>query len=139
MAVQDLIGTNYHEALFLDAEGLIAEGPGENFFIVKGGKLITPPKGTILPGITRATVMELARKRGITVEEKQITPEEAFAADEAFFTGTAAEVTPIGTIDDHKIGTGKPGEITKVLKQGYLDVVYGRDRAYDHYLTYVSA
>ena len=137
LAVLELKGTHYHEALLLDCDGNIAEGPGENFFIVKNGEIFTPTLGTILPGITRNTVLEIATKKGIKCTEKKLTLEDAFGADEAFYTGTAAEVTLIKTIDDKTIGSGTPGKISKPLKDAYLDVVYGRNREYDRYLTYV--
>jgi len=133
----ELKDTHYHEALFLDSEGLVAEGPGENFFMVKSGKIHTPPLGTILAGITRQTVMELAKDMGITVIEQKITVDEALNADEAFFTGTAAEVTPIGSINDHKLGSGGVGEISRKIRDTYLDVVYGRRPEYAKFLTWV--
>lgn len=138
MAVIALKGTHYHEALFLDSEGNIAEGPGENFFIVRDGTLFTPPVGTILPGITRQTIFKLAADRGYKVVEAVITPDEAFSADEAFFTGTAAEVTLIRTIDDKIIGDGKPGAISSELKKLYMEVVKGAHAEYDHFLSYVG-
>ena len=138
LAVLELRGTKYHEALFLDADGNIAEGAAENFFIVKDGVLTTPPLGTILSGITRQTVLELARDSGIPIVEKTLTLDEALQADEAFFSGTAAEVTPIKTIDDHTIGDGSIGPVSKKLKDAYLDVVYGRNPRYYNLLTFVS-
>lgn len=138
LAVRELIGTHYHEALFLDEQQQIAEGPGENFFIIKGTELITPPAGTILEGITRATIMEIAQAEGLSVSQRVIPLQEALGADEAFYTGTAAEVTPIRSIDDNTIGHGEVGEITRMLKTKYLDIVAGKDDAYEHYLTYVN-
>jgi len=137
LAVLELKGTKYHEALFLDAEGMIAEGPGENFFIVKNGEITTPPLGTILAGITRSTVIEMAKDAGFSIVERPISLEEAYDADEAFFTGTAAEVTPIGTINDHTIGSGATGPITAALKARYLDATYGRSASYRNFLTFV--
>jgi len=138
LAVLELRGTKYHEALFLDADGNIAEGPAENFFMVKDGVLTTPPLGTILSGITRRTVLELAKDFGIQVVERPLTLDEALQADEAFFTGTAAEVTPIKTIDDQIIGDGSIGPVSRKLKTAYLDVVYGRNPGYYRFLTFVS-
>jgi branched-chain amino acid aminotransferase len=138
LAVLELRGTHYHEALFLDAEGKIAEGPGENIFIVKNKEISTPPLGTILAGITRATVMEIARDRGYKLVERSLTLEDALGADEAFFTGTAAEVTPIRSIDDKKLGDGKPGPVTQDLRATYLDTVQGRNATYSKYLTLVK-
>lgn len=138
LAVLELQGTKYHEALFLDADGLVAEGPGENFFIVRDNQLITPPLGTILPGITRATVLEIARTMGISTSEHPITLDDALSADEAFFTGTAAEVTPIATINDQRIGAPGVGALTKRLKVAYDDIVHGRDERHLHFLTFVQ-
>jgi len=126
LAGLELRGTHYHEALLLDYQGYIAEGPGENIFIVKDGVLKTPKVGSILRGFTRDTVIKIAGMDGIVVEECDISPEEAFTADEAFFTGTAAEVTPIRSIDDHVFGDGKVGPITKHVKERYLNTVHGR-------------
>ncbi len=137
LSVLDLKGSKYHEALLLDYNGDIAEGPGENFFIVKDGKLYTPPKGTILVGITRDTIMKLAADMKIEVIEKKLRPADAFAADECFYTGTAAEVTPIRSIDDHVIGKGECGPITTRIQDRYKDVVEGRDPIFEHMLTYV--
>jgi branched-chain amino acid aminotransferase len=138
LAVLELKGTKYHEALLLDSEGFIAEGPGENFFIVKGKEISTPPLGSVLAGITRATVIERARDLGYTITERPMKLAEAFEAEEAFFTGTAAEVTPIGSIDDRPIGNGKAGATSLKLKSAYLDVVYGRAKAYEKFLTFVE-
>jgi branched-chain amino acid aminotransferase len=136
LANLELQGTHYHEALFLDVDGNIAEGAGENFFIVKDGVIYTPKLGSILAGITRNTVMELALQQGYHVIEADLTLADAFAADEAFFTGTAAEVTPIRSIDDSIIGDDSLGPITQVLRSRYLDLVYGKLPEYEHYLTY---
>jgi branched-chain amino acid aminotransferase len=138
LAVQEVQGTHYHEALFLDFEGNIAEGPGANFFIIKDRQLFTPPSGSILPGITRASVIEIARDKGLTVSEKKLTVAEAQDADEAFFTGTAAEMTPIGSIEDKPLRHSAPGPITSELKQAYLDAAYGRSSHYSKFLTIVS-
>lgn len=138
MAVLELKGTKYHEALFLDSEDNIAEGPGENFFIIKKREIITPPLGAILAGITRATLIELARDRGYQVTERAISLSEALSADEAFFTGTAAEVTPIASINDAPLNGGKAGPVSLELKEAYMDVVRGRNRSYDRFLTFVD-
>ena len=138
LAVQEVQGTQYHEALFLDYEGNIAEGPGANFFIIKDREIITPPCGTILPGITRASVIEIARDKGCVVTERKLTVAEAQDADEAFFTGTAAEMTPIGSIEDKQLRAGAPGPIRSELKQAYLDAAYGRSHRYNKFLTFVS-
>jgi branched-chain amino acid aminotransferase len=138
LAVQEVQGTHYHEALFLDYEGNIAEGPGANFFFIKDRTLYTPPAGNILPGITRASVIEIARDKGFTVTEKSLTVAEALDADEAFFTGTAAEMTPIGAIEDKPLRYAAPGPLTAELKAAYLDAAYGRSPRYDKFLTFVS-
>ena len=137
MAKYEAIEAGYEEALMLDDEGFIAEGSGECFFIVRDGVLITPPNDNSLESITQATVLELARDRDIPIERRRITRDEVYIADEAFFTGTAAEITPIREVDGRVIGDGKRGEITKELQDAYFDVVYGRDKAYKHYLTYI--
>ena len=142
LAALEIKGTKYHEALFLDEGGLITEGPGENFFIVNGGKVTTPPLGKILAGITRSTVMGIIQDLGISLEEREISLAEALQSDEAFFTGTAAEVTSINSIDDQTIGPGGVGPVTAKIKERYLDVVYGRcldlNPLYRSYLTFIS-
>ncbi len=127
----------YDEALLLDSEGNIAEGPGENFFMVKGNTIVTPPLGTILPGITRASVLELAQEHGYTTEERPLSLQEAQEADECFFTGTAAEVCPIAELD------GKPlphpfGPVTKTLKDAFHEVVQGKNKKHAEWLAEVS-
>lgn len=127
----------HDEAILLDTQGYIAEGSGENIFMVKNNVLITPPKGAILPGITRDSVMQLAKSHGWEVREEFITRNQIYLADEVFFTGTAVEVTPIREIDGHAIGTGKPGEITRTLTDSFFKVVRGENPAFKHWLTYV--
>ncbi len=138
MAKFEAIEAGYEEALMLDDEGFVAEGSGECFFIVRDGKLITPPNDNSLESITQATVIELAQDMGIEVERRRITRDEVYIADEAFFTGTAAEVTPIREVDARIIGDGKRGPVTKKLQDAYFDVVYGRNDKYKHYLTYIE-
>lgn len=138
LAVQEVHGTKHHEALFLDYEGNIAEGPGANFFIIRGKNLYTPPTGMILPGITRASVIEIARDLGYSVTEKSLSVKEAQDADEAFFTGTAAELAPVGSIDDAPLRVPAPGPHTKTLKDAYLDAAYGRNPHYHKFLTFIS-
>ena len=134
----ELEETDYHEALFMDHDGNIAEGAGENFFIVKDNVISTPSLGHILPGITRATIIEIAEHYGYKVVEEKITLEQAQEADEAFFTGTAVEVTPIRSIDDAIIGTADVvGDVTAFIKQTYDDVVHGRNEHFLKYLTFV--
>lgn len=134
----ELENTHYHEALFMDHDGNIAEGAGENFFIVKDDVLFTPELGHILPGITRATIIEIARHYGYEVVEQPVSLEQALQADEAFFTGTAVEVTPIKSINDQMIGDGTLGSVTEFIKNTYDDVVHGRNQDFIHYLTFVD-
>ncbi len=137
MAKFEAIEAGYEEALLLDEEGFVAEGSGECFFIVRDGKIITPPHDNSLESITQATVIELAEKLGYTVEFRRITRDEVYICDEAFFTGTAAEVTPVREVDARVIGNGKRGPVTEELQREYFDVVYGRNKDFEHYLTYI--
>jgi branched-chain amino acid aminotransferase len=139
MAKYEAIEAGYQEGLLLDTEGFIAEGSGECIFIVRDNVLITPPNDTSLESITQATVLEIAEKMGIKIERRRISRDEVYICDEAFFTGTAAEVTPIKEVDARIIGDGKRGAMTKQLQEAYFDVVYGRNPDYDHYLTYIEA
>ncbi len=127
----------YDEALLLDVDGFVAEGSGENVFIVRRGKLYTPDLTSALEGITRDTIIQLAAEEGIEVVEKRITRDEVYSADEAFFTGTAAEVTPIRELDNRTIGSGRRGPVTERLQAKYFDCVQGRSEAHAHWLTYV--
>ena len=138
LAKFEAIDCGYEEALLLDDEGFIAEGSGECFFIVRDGILITPPNDNSLESITQDTVLKLANDFGLPVERRRITRDEVFIADEAFFTGTAAELTPVKEVDARVIGNGKRGEITKKLQDAYFDVVYGRNEKYKDMLTYIS-
>lgn len=138
MAIREIQGTHYREALLLDYKGNVAEGPGENFFIVKKNDVLTPPHGNILPGITRDTVMRLARDLGYRVQEKILKPRDVYQADETFFTGTAAEVTPIKSVDDHVFGNGAIGPVTSALKTAYMDAVMGKNRKYQDWLTLIE-
>jgi branched-chain amino acid aminotransferase len=126
----------YDEAVLMDVQGYVSEGSGENLFIVKKGKLITPPlSASILEGVTRDTVLELAREDGIPVSEEMVTRDQLYLADEAFLTGTAAEVTPIREVDNRRVGEGAIGPITKQLQQRYFDVVKGTDSSHPEWLT----
>jgi len=127
----------YDEALLLDYKGHIAEGPGENVFIVKNNKLLTPKLGTVLPGITRDSIITIAKDLGYVAKERDITVKELLNADEALFCGTAAEVTPIGQVNNAVIGNGKTGIITKKLHDKYLEIVQGKDKKYSKWLTYM--
>ncbi|MBT3047209.1 MAG: aminotransferase class IV, partial [Candidatus Thiodiazotropha sp. (ex Clathrolucina costata)] len=127
----------YDEALMLDAEGYVMEGSGENIFIVRDGVIYTPDLTSALDGITRKSVIALAEERGYKVVEKRITRDEVYIADEAFFTGTAAEVTPIREVDNRPIGDGGRGPITEILQKSYFDLVHGRLDAHPEWLAYV--
>ena len=137
MAKFEAIEAGYEEGLLLDSEGFIAEGSGEIFFMVKDGKLVCPPNDNALESITQDTVLKLAEDMGIPIERRRITRDEVYIADEAFFTGTAAEVTPIRDVDGRVIGNGKRGEITEQLQKAYFDVVYGRNEKYIDMLTFI--
>ena len=128
----------YDEAILLDAQGYVAEGSGENIFVVNEGRLYTPALDVALDGITRKSVIAIAEEMGLPVIEKRITRDELYAADEVFFTGTAAEVTPIREIDHREIGIGERGPITTEIQQRYFDIVEGKNPAYRHWLTYVK-
>lgn len=138
MALKEVSKAGYDEALLLDTDGFVAEGSGENFFMVRDGVLYTPELASALEGITRDTVIELAREIGIEVREKRITRDEVYISDEAFFTGTAAEVTPIRELDDRAIGNGKRGPITERLQKMYFDQVEGRRDQHREWLTFVK-
>jgi branched-chain amino acid aminotransferase len=130
----------YDEAILLDTQGYVSEGSGENLFVVKRGCLITPPlSGSILAGITRETILTLAREEGIPVREERITRDELYLSDEAFFTGTAAEVTPIREVDNRAIGAGKPGPVTLQLQQRYFDIVREADDSHPEWHTFLHA
>lgn len=137
MALQEALHDGYDEALLLDAAGFVMEGSGENIFIIRDGILYTPDLTSALDGITRRTVIELARSIGLKVVEKQITRDEVYIADEAFFTGTAAEVTPIREIDNRTIGHGGRGPVTEKLQSMYFDAVHGRSDNHRNWLNEV--
>ena len=137
LAHQEAAQDGYEEALLLDVDGFVAEGSGENIFIVRNGKLYTPDLTAALEGITRDTIVQLAGELGIPVIEKRITRDEVYGADEAFFTGTAAEVTPIRELDRRSIGAGTAGPITKQLQKMYFDIVHGRSEKHADWLTLV--
>ncbi|MBD3618306.1 MAG: branched-chain amino acid transaminase [Chromatiales bacterium] len=139
LALQEAQRDGYDEALLLDIDGFVAEGSGENFFLVKDGVIYTPELTSALNGITRKTLFTLAGELGIPVKEKRITRDEVYIADEAFFTGTAAEVTPIRELDNRRIGAGTRGPITERLQSLYFDVVHGRHDGHMDWLTLVQA
>lgn len=138
MAKYEALECGFEEALLLDDSGFVAEGSGECFFIVRNGKLITPPSDNALESITQAMVIELANDLGLEVERRRITRDEVYICDEAFFTGTAAEITPIKSLDFRQIGDGKRGEVTKRLQENFFEIVLGKNSKYSHYLTYIS-
>ncbi len=137
LALKEALDTGYDEALLLDTNGYVMEGSGENLFIVRDGIIYTPDLTSALDGITRRTVIQLAEEANLKVIEKRITRDEVYIADEAFFTGTAAEVTPIRELDGRKIGSGARGPITEKLQAKYFDVVHGRSPVHEDWLTYV--
>jgi branched-chain amino acid aminotransferase len=137
LAHQEAAQDGYDEALLLDVDGFVSEGSGENIFIVRNGKLYTPDLTAALEGITRDTIVQLAGEIGLEVVEKRITRDEVYSADEAFFTGTAAEVTPIRELDRRNIGEGKAGPVTKQLQKMYFDVVTGKSAKHADWLTLV--
>jgi len=138
MAKQESKLAGFDEAILTDVNGYVSEGSGENIFLVKGGSITTPPlSSSILAGITRDTVIRLAREEGVAVREEPITRDELYLADEVFFTGTAAEVTPVRMVDHRVIGRGAMGEITRLLQKRYFDVVRGSDDSHPEWLTRV--
>jgi branched-chain amino acid aminotransferase len=138
LAVREARDKGFEEALLLDRNGNVAEGSGENLFLVKDGRLVTPGvESSILPGITRDSVLALARDASIPVEVRPVTRGEVIGADEAFFTGTAAEVTPIREVDGYRIGPGKRGPITERLQKAFFRAVHGEDATKAHWLTLV--
>ena len=137
LANQEATGLGYDEALLLDTEGYVSEGSGENVFIVRNGVIYTPDLASCLDGITRDATLTIARDLGIEVREKRITRDEMYCADEAFFTGTAAEVTPIRELDDRIIGEGRRGPVTKQIQDAFFAAVGGTDEKYKKWLTLV--
>ena len=138
LALQEAQRDGYDEALLLDVDGFVAEGSGENLFIVRDGVLYTPELTSALEGITRDTLMRIAADEGIKVREKRITRDEVYVADEAFFTGSAAEITPIRELDGRIIGSGDRGPLTKKLQSLYFDQVHGRRTVHAEWLAYVN-
>lgn len=135
LANTEALQDGYDEALLLDTEGFVAEGSGENLFIVKDGVLYEPEIASALTGITRSTIHALAADFGLRVVTKRLTRDDVYIADEAFFTGTAAEVTPIREVDNRQIGSGRRGPITEMLQNAFFDMVNGRNPKYHHWLS----
>jgi branched-chain amino acid aminotransferase len=138
LALQEALAAGCDEALLLDSEGYVAEGSGENIFIIRNGVIYTPDLTSALEGITRDTIFQLAQEIGVSLREKRITRDEVYVADEAFFTGTAAEVTPIRELDGRRIGNGGRGPITERLQALYFDQVHGRRETHPEWLTPIS-
>jgi branched-chain amino acid aminotransferase len=138
LAKRMAIKSGFEEALMLDPQGHVAEGTGENIFVVKNGIVRTPPSsGAILAGITRDTTITLLREQGVEVHEEPIARDELYIADEVFLTGTAAEITPVRDIDHRKVGRGEAGPVTRRLQEAYFAVVKGNDAKHDHWLSFV--
>ena len=135
LAKNEAVTCGYDEALLLDTEGYVSEGSGENIFIVRKGILKTTPLTSILEGITRDSVSEIAHDEGVEVREEKFTRDELYISDEAFFTGTAAEVTPIRLVDGRSIGAGRPGKITRRIQSLFFDIVRGKNKKYESWLT----
>jgi branched-chain amino acid aminotransferase len=135
LAKKEAISCGYDEAILLDTEGYVSEGSGENIFMVRKGILKTTPLTSILEGITRNSIIEIAYDEGIPVREQKFTRDELYIADEAFFTGTAAEVTPIRIVDGRVIGTGRPGKMTRRIQSLFFDIVRGKNNKYEPWLT----
>jgi len=137
LAKKEVKAAGYDEAVLLDPDGYIAEGSGENIFMVRKGIMKTTPLTSILAGITRESIIHLAREMGMTVVEERFTRDDLYIADEAFLTGTAAELTPIREVDNRVIGTGKPGPVTQKLQDAFFNIVQGRETRYKDWLTYL--
>lgn len=137
LAKLEVTRDGYDEAIMLDTEGYVCEATGENIFVARQGRLKTPPLTSILPGITRDSVITIARDLGFQVQEERLTRDELYIADEVFFTGTAAEITPVREVDQRPIGQGQPGPLTRKLQDTFFDVVRGNLSAYRHWLTYL--
>ena len=137
LAKHEVEKSGYDEAIMLDAEGYVSEASGENIFIVRDRKIKTTPLTSILPGITRDSMIALARDKGYELVEERFTRDELYIADEAFFTGTAAELTPIREVDDRQIGSGRRGPVTEDLQSTFFDIIKGKNSHYEKWLAYV--
>jgi len=137
LALKDALNSGFDEALILDVDNNVNEGSGENFFMVKDDILYTPRDHTVLNGITRQTIIDISKDLDLEVYEKDISVDDVKVADEAFFTGTAAEVTPVVQVDQSKIGDGTTGKITRKVQKEYFDLIRGKNTKYDHWLTRV--
>jgi branched-chain amino acid aminotransferase len=140
LAKVEAVKSDYDEAILLDDHGYVCEGTGENVYVVRDGVIATPGQGNaILDGITRRSIIQIARDLGYTIVERDVARAELYLADEVFLSGTAAEVVPVREVDDHKVGTGKPGEITRVLQSAFDDAIHGRSERYREWLDVVQA
>ncbi len=137
LAKKEVKAAGYDEAILLDPDGYVAEGSGENIFIARKGVLKTTPLTSILAGITRESIIKIARDMGITVVEERFSRDDLYIADEAFLTGTAAELTPLREVDNRVIGSGRPGPVTKKLQDAFFAIVHGKDSRYKEWLTHV--
>jgi branched-chain amino acid aminotransferase len=137
MAKHEVKKAGYDEAIMLDAEGYVSEASGENIFIVRDRRIKTAPLTSILPGITRDSIITVARDKGYELIEQRFTRDELYSADEAFLTGTAAELTPIREVDDRQIGAGRRGPVTEELQKMFFDIIKGKNRKYEKWLAYV--
>jgi branched-chain amino acid aminotransferase len=137
LAKREAILDGFDEAIMLDTQGLVSECTGENIFVVRNGKIKTPPLYSVLDGITRDSMIEVARRCGYVVEESQLARDDLYVADEIFLTGTAAEVTPIREVDYRQIGEGRRGPITEELQKTFFDIVQGSDARYDHWRSFL--
>lgn len=137
LAKKEVKAAGYDEAVLLDPDGYIAEGSGENIFMIRKGRIKTTPLTSILEGITRESIIQIARDKGMPVIEERFTRDDLYIADEAFLTGTAAELTPIREVDNRVIGNGKPGPVTRNLQDTFFNIVYGKDIRYKEWLTYL--
>jgi branched-chain amino acid aminotransferase len=137
LAKNEVKKAGYDEAIMLDTEGYVAEASGENIFMVRQERIKTTPFTSVLPGITRDSILTIAKDKGYTVSEERFTRDELYTADEAFFTGTAAELTPIREVDNRMIGSGRPGPITADLQQSFFDIIKGKEKRYASWLTSV--
>jgi branched-chain amino acid aminotransferase len=139
LAKAEVKKAGYDEAIMLDGEGYVSEASGENIFMIRNRRIKTTPLTSILPGITRDSILTIARDKGYEVIEERFTRDELYTADEAFFTGTAAELTPIREVDDRQIGAGKPGPVTADLQAIFFNAIKGKERKYLSWLTYVDS
>ena len=138
MALHEALDNGADEAIMLDKDGFISEGSGENIFIVKNDSIFTPTTNHCLNGITRQSVIQIAKDLDFSIQEKNLEYDDLLNADEAFFTGTAVEITPISKLDNNSISNGSRGEITQRLQEKFQEIIYGQDKSYQNWLTYIK-